>query len=228
MKKFKLCLNSIFDSAIDNDLCYKNPAKKIPLPKSKGTKEKRDYTKEEAGIIIEYAKTHRFGLDVILLLTLGLRRGELLGLMWEDVDFENKIIKINRAVSKSKNKVLVDVPKTKASIRQLPFDSDLLKLLSDFKADSGYIIHNAKNSVYAPDNWNDRRYKIFFEEFKEVYKEMPILTAHELRHTCGTLLYKETGNIHAVSKFLGHSDILITAKIYVHNDIETLRKDLNL
>ena len=52
-------------------------------------------------------------------------------------------------------------------------------------------------------------------------------TPHEYRHTCGTLLYRRTKNIYAVAKFLGHSDVVITTKIYVHNDVEALRADLS-
>lgn len=55
---------------------------------------------------------------------------------------------------------------------------------------------------------------------------IPSLSPHELRHTCGTLLYARTKNIYAVSKFLGHANINITAKIYVHNDVDTLRESL--
>lgn len=54
------------------------------------------------------------------------------------------------------------------------------------------------------------------------------LNPHELRHTCGTLLYQRTKNIYAVSKFLGHADIKITTDTYIHDDIDMLRDELGI
>lgn len=58
--------------------------------------------------------------------------------------------------------------------------------------------------------------------------DIPALTPHELRHTFGTLLRKSGSGIYTIQKAMGHSDIGITAKIYVHNDIDVLRKDTNI
>ena len=57
---------------------------------------------------------------------------------------------------------------------------------------------------------------------------MPRYTPHELRHTRGSLLYKATGDIYAVSRFLGHSSVKVTEQIYVHVDAEDIRKQLQI
>lgn len=57
---------------------------------------------------------------------------------------------------------------------------------------------------------------------------IPILTPHELRHTYGTLLRENGVDIYTIQKVMGHSDISVTADIYVHNDINVLRKQMKL
>ena len=66
--------------------------------------------------------------------------------------------------------------------------------------------------------------------FENLYNQLgiPRYSPHCLRHTCGTLLYEKTKDIYAVSKFMGHSNITTTAKIYVHDSAEMLRKSLNI
>lgn len=84
-----------------------------------------------------------------------------------------------------------------------------------------------------PKNFTAKRYKTFWHRYiatlsKRSKDTFVVLTPHELRHTCGTLMYNRTKNIYAVSKYLGHADVSITAKLYVHNDIDTLRDSLGI
>ena len=60
------------------------------------------------------------------------------------------------------------------------------------------------------------------------YPDIPSLTAHELRHTYGTQLRRKGVDIYTIQKVLGHKDINVTSEIYVHNELEALRKALNL
>jgi integrase len=93
----------------------------------------------------------------------------------------------------------------------LPIPNDLLIRLKNEQKTGGNLVtgHTAElsNKIY------------------QLYRDVGIpkdkwLTPHELRHTCGTLLYQETKDIYHVSRFLGHSDIGITTKIYVHSIIQ--------
>ena len=118
IKKMRMCLDGIFRTAIENDLCVKNPVTKdtkIPDDDMEDFSAKRTYTQAQRDQILEFAKTHRFGLDITILLKTGMRRGELLGLRWEDVDFENSVIYIRRAAADVKDEdtgewsVVVDI-----------------------------------------------------------------------------------------------------------------------
>lgn len=228
MHKIKICLNAIFDTAIDNNICVRNPAKNISFLSNIKSSEKRTYTALEKEKVLEYSKSHKNGLAVILMLELGLRRGELLALRWSDFDFKNRTVSISRAVFLNGDVPAIGETKTANSRRVLPLSKELSKYLSSLNIeDNGLIFKNKLGKVKSPHNWRTREYIPFMKELsKEI--NVPALNPHELRHTCGTLLYNKTKNIYAVSKYLGHATVEITAKIYVHNDLETFRESLKI
>jgi len=92
VKKHKYCITQIFYTAIDNDLCVKNPARHIKIPKTKERAEKSVYTEERAIQIFNYGYYHRFGAEIQFLLTTGVSRGELLAVKWCDVEFDNRAV----------------------------------------------------------------------------------------------------------------------------------------
>lgn len=227
LDKHKLILHSIFDAAIDNDLCYKNPVKAITYPKCADKSERNTYNLEQYEKFKQCCYKHKH-YDMLLLSLLGLRRSELLGLQWTDIDFENKTLSVRRAVTQTVGAVIVDEPKTKTSMRTLPLFDDTLNLFREIQvtADGSlYIIKGSENDTpLSPHSFADA----FARKMKRISKEagIPILTPHELRHTYGTLLREKGVDIYTIQKVLGHSDISTTAKIYVHNDIDVLRKNL--
>lgn len=257
IKKMRMCLDGIFRTAIENDLCLKNPVTKdirIPEPlvcEDEDAKEpKQVYTKEQRDVVLEFAKTHRFGLDVMVLLKTGMRRGELLGLRWEDIDSENGVIYIRRAAADIKNDdgewdVFVGPPKTPQSVRPIPIDDDLLKALNNKPRtitigrnlhkkipgkviETNYIFHDKSGKVSSPNNWSHRRYKVFMKDLHAAYPNIPILSPHELRHTAATL-WKDAGvDVYSIAKLGGWADLDMIAKRYAHNNIDSLKAALGL
>ena len=220
-----MILSAIFHAAIDNDLCFKNPVKNIKIT-SKPKQERHVYTAEQAKIAEQYAMKHgRY--DIVLLMHTGLRRSELLGLQWGDLDFEKKLLHIQRAVTQTKGGILIDKPKTKTSIRAIPISDFVVAILEKIERTGLYVITGKHpNEPMKPHTYADH----FSDFMKRMQKEtgLPILTPHELRHTFGTLLRENDVDIYTIQKVLGHSDITVTSGIYVHNDIEVLRKRLKV
>lgn len=92
------------------------------------------------------------------------------------------------------------------------------------KNDNIYVVGADKPqspSTYA------KHFKLFMNTMSKDIK-CPILTPHELRHTYGTLLRESGVDIYTIQKVMGHSDISVTADIYVHNDIKVLKKQLKI
>ncbi len=226
LHKCQLVIEGVFNEAV-----YAG-AKILPPPKIKikskiEKQEKQVYSKEEVGILKDFAKTHKWGLSILLLLELGLRCSEMLALKWEDIDFQTASVNINRSCVAIKGRPVVDVPKSKSSIRLLPLSTEFCEYLDFYKGSCKGFIINSGTKLMTPANYTKHRYNKFFADL-EAETELKRLSPHELRHTCGTLLYKKTGDIYAVSKFLGHSSIAVTAKYYVHSDVDILRERLKI
>lgn len=223
LDKQKLILKSMFEAAIDNDLCYKNPVKNIKYQQASESPEKNVYDRGEAEKVIEYAKLHG-RTDIVIMLETGIRRSELLGLQWSDINLNNNTMHIQRAVVQTKGKIVIDKPKTATSDRIIPFSTVL----------SSYLKSNQNDNIYVIGTERPKSPSTYAKQFKQFMKKMnadincPVLTPHELRHTYGTLLRESGADIYTIQKLMGHSDISVTAGIYVHNDIEVLRKDAKI
>lgn len=226
-----LCLNNIFETAIENELCYKNPAKKIKGKSKVEAKELNTYTQKEVDIILEFSHGHKYGLYIRIILELGLRCSELLGLKWTDFNVQDKTVTIQRATTSVDSRAYTDVPKSQSSIRTLPISTELHDIISVHQPLINEFIVSSTKAIgkpLTPSAFVKDRYNTFFNDLQKEYPRIKKLRPHELRHTCGTLLYNRTGDIYAVSKYLGHSDINITTKLYVHDDVETMRKHLGI
>lgn len=220
--KFKIILHSIFESAIDNDLCYKNPVKNIKI--TDGVKmNKNTYTKSEVYEIVQKCIELKY-TDILLLIKTGIRRSELLGLKWSDINLKHQYIRIERAVTPNAGSPVIDLPKSDKSIREIPIDDELTEYLTNNFA-SGYVTTNSEKFI-TPSGY-DKHYKT---KMIPIITElnMKYLSPHELRHTYGTLLRENGADIYTIQKVMGHSDINITAQIYVHNDINVLRKNMKI
>lgn len=236
MKKYKNCLNGIFKMAVDNDYCTKNPCLNIKLVSEIEDKIKRTYTKRQAYLVSRFAREHKDGLGIILMLDYGLRKGELLGLKLSDINFKNKTLHIQRSVVDVKNKntgkveVKIKPPKNKQSNREIPLKNTTINRLSQLSTE--FIISNTKGSVYSPHNWSMRNYKKFMNDMHKHYLkyniDIPILSPHELRHTRATLWVNSGKNLFAIASVLGHSDLKMLQQRYAHKDTESLRNLLDL
>lgn len=236
MKKYKNCLSGIFKMAVDNDYCTKNPCLNIKLVSEIEDKIKRTYTKRQAYLVSRFARDHKDGLGIILMLDYGLRKGELLGLKLSDINFKNKTLHIQRSVVDVKNKntgkveVKIKPPKNKQSNREIPLKNTTINRLSQLSTE--FIISNTKGSVYSPHNWSMRNYKKFMNDMHNHYLkyniDIPILSPHELRHTRATLWVNSGKNLFAIASVLGHSDLKMLQQRYAHKDTESIRELLNL
>ena len=98
LKTLKVILNDIFNKAIDNDLCLKNPVSNVRIQSTQKGQERQALNADEQKRAIQWAiDNNRF--DILTVLKTGIRRGELLGLKWNDVDFKRMLIDINESIS---------------------------------------------------------------------------------------------------------------------------------
>jgi integrase len=153
---------------------------------------------------------------------LGLRKGEIAGLMWSDIDFQKGVIHIQRSRVKVDGRVITKAPKSKAGIRDLwPGTHTMLVLSQEYqkyldKAQSpkfkatGYVICKEDGTPFVPDSIAQK-----WDRFK-VAHNLPDIRFHDLRHTCATTMIAHGVDTKTVQTRLGHSDVHVTLNTYSH------------
>lgn len=228
LNKIRICAKSMYEAAVCEGYASVNPAAGVHCKSFVPKVQKFTYSAEEAETLFNYAAQHRYGLGVCIMLSLGLRCSEMLGLKWKDIDFAHKTVSVSRASVAVNGRSFVSTPKSESSVRVLPAAGNLIALLRANKSgNSEFIISAPSGGAYTPANYTKNRYNVFFADF---VRDTGIkrLSPHELRHTCGTLLYAGSGDIYAVSKYLGHSSVAVTTKFYMHPTTELLRLRLGI
>ena len=242
VKKDYNCLKLIFDTAVDNQLCLKSPlTRSIKLPRYETRKDKHAFTQAQYDVAYAAAKKYG-GLSIMLMLETGLSRSELLGLRWEDIDEENRCIRVTQGlvvyhdVDEDKQVLSSDGLKNKFRKRAVPIADDALWAritqaprtvkVGGRKIPTEYVVHSPEGKPYNPNNWVNRVFRPFMRRLHREHPDIPELSPHELRHTRATLWIAQGIDPYMVARLLGHSDLKMLTKIYDHTSTETLRKAL--
>lgn len=184
---------------------------------------KKVYTTEEMEIAKEYF-VHKMP-EVYLILSTGLRRSEMLGLKWSDIDLSEDKLSVNRSISAKKGGGYREGPPKWNSYRDIPIEPGLKNLLQTLPHNSEYLFPNQNGiGCQLPCAWS-RKLRRYMVKLNDEFG-IPILSAHELRHTYGTELRRRGIDIYTIQKIMGHKDIQMTTEIYVHNEFEMLKKAL--
>jgi integrase len=204
----------------------RNPMHNISMPKSEN-KETEVFNKVERNKLQNYLQNNLNESNLGFLLTMysGLRIGELCALTWNDVDFENGVIHVSKAVQRvtdksrnSKTVVMITSPKSKTSVRDIPVPLFVLNILKQNKhSDSSYIL-SGNNKPVEPRTMQNR--------FKAVLNDcsIRIVNFHLLRHTYATVCIENGFDAKTVSELLGHSSVNITLNRYVHSSMEMKKR----
>lgn len=168
-------------------------------------------------------------IGIFISLHTGMRIGEICALSWDNIDFSNNIIHVRSTIArvrddtseKSNSKLILDTPKTLASIRDIPISTYLLTFLSQMKkhAKSSFVVSD-KLSFVSPRTYEYRFHKILKE------CGLPSINYHALRHTFATRCIEAGVDVKSLSEILGHANVGITLNTYVHSSIEMKRQQL--
>ena len=215
LKKQKFILNAIFESAIDNELCARNPAKAVVLNSKHKPKKRRALSDDEMQQFILLAAGKRD--DAVFMLLTGIRRGEMLGLIWDDYHASKKELKIQRSIAEKSTGLTANPPKWE-SYRTLPLSDDACAVLERQPRRSRYIFPDRFGNVRNPRTWSQ-----MYRKFVKTLPENLRVTPHELRHSYGSQLWRHGVDIYTIKTLLGHKSIDITTEIYVHSETDSLR-----
>lgn len=159
-------------------------------------------------------------IGIIICLYTGIRLGELLALTWDDIDFDKKLLRVNKTVytitKNGKNEAYIDKPKTKQSNRIIPLPKQLISLLkkNKKKSISNYIITTKTGGIV-----QNRSYQ---KTFKSILRKcnIPYKNFHSLRHTFATRALELGMDVKTLSEILGHKNSTITLNRYSHSLLE--------
>lgn len=227
MDKMRVMINSLFEQAIDNDLCSKNPMRKVKVPHVT-ERQRETFSRDDVKVILQYAMgyhSRRTGVAVMTLLLTGLRRGELLGLKWSDLT--ERTLTVNRAVFLQDGKPCVEEHKAKtaSSLRTIPLMPELSHMIHSLPHYGEYIFGTRNGTLMSPRNFS-RDFGRFFQQLREDEPSIKALSPHCCRHTFATLSLASNVDTRVVQELLGHADIKTTAR-YTHPDMDIMRQAMD-
>jgi len=201
---------------------YADLIKDADLPKKK-IKETAVFTQEEQKKIITTAKKEHTNTScgVVLTMFTGMRIGEACALKWADIDFNNKVLHISKTVQRMhiygaerKTVVKVTTPKSETSVRDIPLPDFIMDMLREFRGnDNEYILSGTEQFVEP--RTLENRYKAMLKRAGVAVRKY-----HVLRHTFAVMGLEQNFDIKTLSEILGHSNAVVTLKVYAHSSME--------
>jgi integrase len=223
VRRIRAVLAQCLDQGIRWSVVSNNVASLSRAPKMVRA-EGRTLTPVQAKHFMTSLKDHRNGALYALMLSTGLRRGEVLGLMWKDLDVESGVLKVKRQLKREDGVLLTSDTKTARSRRSLNLAAPMLAGLLEHEerqkserralgrswTNSGYIFTSTVGTPIEPRNLN--------REFKTICHDAGLgdWHPHELRHSAASLMLAQGVKLQVVSQVLGHASIRMTADVYGH------------
>lgn len=225
-------VSQIFKFGINQGFCRENPMEKTIRPKNTHKTEYQApfYEKNELLTFLNAVKENEslkaYAMFQVLAFS-GLRRGELFGLQWQDIDFSKKTLTVNRNLiyNEMEKKFQFSTPKTKSSRREIGLDQTTLHILLRWRnfqrefflgrgintGSPNQLVFTSQNNHYITDAYLRRIIKRITKN-----NNLPHITVHGFRHTHCSLLFEAGIDMQNVKNRLGHSDIQTTMNIYAH------------
>ena len=204
---------SALEKAVQEGLIRTNPAVGCKLPPKRG-REMQVLGREELQRFLIQAQAEGYFELFLLDLCTGLRRGELLALQWDDLDFKTGTLTVNKQVYEVRGQLQVSVPKTRASIRRLVLPPGVVEVLRQYRetVDSRWMFPSpVKEDTPMTPGAVRRRLQIILER-----AGCKRIRFHDLRHTFATLSLESGMDVKTLSAMLGHVSAATTLDIYTH------------
>ena len=203
-----------------------DPFADIAMPKCP-KRETRLLTADEQKKLKAYLNAHRnpITLGITLALAMGLRVGELCGLMWQDIDFRKRTVTVRRTIQRvtvhdgeRNTAVIVSPPKSHTSAREIPIPAGVFLLLKTMRSADDHYIMSDETKPAEP-----RKMQYHFARILKML-HLTSVHFHSLRHAMATNAIGLGFDVKTLSEILGHSRIELTMQLYVHSDMDRKRR----
>lgn len=231
IKKVRTIMHGLFDKAMFEHLIIQDPTRGIERPEGKPAVRRRSITDRERELTLQVAETHRGGIFILIMLFCGLRPQEVAALNWCDIDLENRIIHVNKAV---KGNGVIGKPKSEAGVRDVPIPEYLYVRLAKIEHNPFDLVCTHSQGGQYTRTTIQNMWKTFVRALNiaagcRTYrgKVLPPYFVQDLkmycyRHTYCTDLEAAGVPISVAQKLMGHSEISVTANIYSHQSKDSV------
>ncbi len=216
-------LRAALNAAVKARLIQWNPCAGVELPPER-REEARVWGPQEAALFLYATAGHRLHPAWRLVLLRGLRRGEVCGLQWDDIDLDGGHLRVRRTLLEYGGQVRQDTPKSKTSARVVSLDAGTVRVLREHRK-AQLTERLAAGTAYEPGDWviadeigRPYRPDLISARFRQAARAagLPVIKLHEGRHTAAVLALEAGLDVKVVSAQLGHSTTAITSDIYQH------------
>ena len=202
----------------------------VKFPTERDRREIEVLSRSNQKLIMEYLKSHFtfMNLGIYICLSTGLRIGEVCALVWDDIDLDYGVLKVSKTLQRiyfvddpdRHTEIVIDSPKSRNSIRDVPLTRDLLRIIKPLKkvVNGSYFILTNSETPTEPRTYRNY-YKLLMKQLG-----LPPLKFHGLRHSFATRCIESRCDYKTVSVLLGHSNISTTLNLYVHPNLEQKKK----
>ncbi|MBA2287553.1 MAG: site-specific integrase [Ktedonobacteraceae bacterium] len=227
VRSIHMVLYMALSQAVRWNLVARNVCELVKLPAYKPVRKVQALTLDQAKHLMQVAKEHKLDALITLAVITGLRRGELLGLHWSDIDLNKRTLTVSRSVGRyfdGRKGVVVSEPKTENSKRQIMLPAialDALKRQQELQKtmqEHAGASWTEKGIVFSDPHGDYIHPNTLVDGFKRLLRsaDLPVIRFHDLRHSAATILISLGVNAKVIQQLLGHSDISITLGIYGH------------
>lgn len=220
-------LRRALNAAVDRGLLASNPAVEVhpPDPRSRpsGSRRAKSWTANELGAFLDSTAETRHAMLFRLTAATGMRRGEILGLRWDDIHFDSGRVEITQALISIGYEMVFTRLKTRTSRRNVALDADTLALLADWRRRQSADLDaaggvNEHGLVFTRSDGKPLHPHTVSQAFERAQRPLEVspIRFHDLRHTHASLLLRDRVPIKVVSERLGHSNPAFTMTTYQH------------
>lgn len=226
-------MRAALEDATREEVLSRNVARLVRAPRSQAD-ERQPLSVEEARTLLKSSRDHRLYALLEVLVLLGVRRSEALGLRWQDVDFGAGSIAIRNSLHRTSKGLVLLPPKTKRSCRSIPLPKMVISTLKEHQRrqlveasenrdwhNTGFVFTTPLGTPIDPRNCT----RIFQKQCADV--GVPVVPLHAMRHTCVSLLLSMDVPPRVVMEIAGHSALDVTMNVYGHVNLESRRNALD-